>query len=436
MGFCNATNTTIFFIAYQKVLQSMAGRQDNSLAKLASKIRYAFDPTAGNSSVLVGVGRIKFHDLVLALQVDSRQVQLVLDVAVASGLVKSTAQKAVYTWNGKECICHHFKKIQVDWIDAALSKFGRMCQSIIAMLLEKDEIPLVDIADAIFEGYYKPLQLSHSTASKQVGDISNILCAFDIIERVYIGSTSSENKSSLRWVFHVNKRSLANCNSDHLDCTKNWCNNCRPTYRLIELNPRSSEDIKNCTGRCIAKEESVFNCDNTTYMDIKDDEVKNSLKKLTNNSSNPTYTDHKRKIIRIKEDDIEEIIKTIEDTLIDQLKKERYKVCNPTLLTTSKGALRQQAHYDFDEKTRESSMFGIVALAEGQTILIFREGGIIDTVQLGINTVFVGFGQCVHAGSETSGKRLHFEFKELGSTDELVQVTFFVGDEHYPMIRR
>ena len=436
MGFCYATNTTIFFIAYQKVLQSMAGRQDNSLAKLASKIRFAFDPTAGNSSVLVGVGRIKFHDLVFATGVDSRKVQLVLDVAVASGLVIRTAQEDVYTWNGKECICHHLKKIQVDWFDAALSKFGRMCQSIIAMLLEKEEIPLADIADAIFEKYYKTLQLSQSTASKQVCDISNILCAFDIIERVYTGSTSSENKPSLRWVFHVNKRSLANCNSDHLDYTKK-CNNCRPTYRLIELKPGSSDDIKNCTGRCIAKEESVFNCDNTTYMDIKDDEVKNSLKKLTNNSSNPTYTDHKRKIKRIKEDDIiEEIIKTIEDTLIDQLKKERYKVCNPTLLTTSKGALRQQAHYDFDEKTRESSMFGIVALAEGQTILIFREGGIIDTVQLGIDTVFVGFGQCVHAGSETSGKRLHFEFKELGSTDELVQVTFFVGDEHYPMIRR
>lgn len=414
----------------------MAGRHDNSLAELASKIRYAFDPTAGNRSVLVGVGRIKFRDLVHALQADSRQVQLVLDVAVASGLVIRTAQEAVYTWNGKECICHHFKKIQLDWIDAALSKFGMMCQSIIAMLLEKVEIPLVDIADAIFEKYYEPLQLSYDTASKQVGDISNILCAFDITERVYIGSTSSENKSSLRWVFHVNKRSLAKCNSDHLDCTKNWCNNCRPTYRLIELKPHLSQDIKNCTGRCIAKE-SVFNCDSTTYMDIKDDEVKNSLKELTNNSSNPTYTDHKRKIIRIKEDDnIEEIIKTIEDTLIDQLKKERYKVCNPTLLTTSEGALRQQAHYDFEEKTRESSMFGIVALAEGQTILIFREGGIIDTVQLGIDTVFVGFGQCVHAGSETSGKRLHFEFKELGSTDELVQVTFFVGDEHYPMIRR
>lgn len=110
MGFCYATNTTIFFIAYQKVLQSMAGRQDNSLAKLASKIRFAFDPTAGNSSVLVGVGRIKFHDLVFATGVDSRKVQLVLDVAVASGLVIRTAQEDVYTWNGKECICHHLKK--------------------------------------------------------------------------------------------------------------------------------------------------------------------------------------------------------------------------------------------------------------------------------------------------------------------------------------
>ena len=43
----------------------MAGRHDNSLAELASKIRYAFDPTAGNRSVLVGVGRIKFRNLVL-----------------------------------------------------------------------------------------------------------------------------------------------------------------------------------------------------------------------------------------------------------------------------------------------------------------------------------------------------------------------------------
>lgn len=253
-------------------------------------------------------------------------------------------------------------------------------------------------------------------------EISNVLCGFGITEKVHTGSTTTENKPSLRWVFHVNKTSLAKCTGA--------CDNCRPTYRLIKLPRGSSETMKMSTEVCKAAEESVFNCNSETYNNIPEcDKAKESLAKLIEESKETTYSDKKRRIKRINEIEIiNDVTRIIEDTLKDQLNKHQYRVCNPTLLNTKQSALRQQAHYDFDEETRKSSMFGIIAFAEGETIYVFREEGIIDTIQLGVDTVFVGFGQCVHAGSETRGKRLHFKFKESGITDKRVQVNSYSSE--------
>lgn len=147
-------------------MKGLRCRQDRSLAKLAGVIQYIFDPTAGNKSV--NLDRIELNRLANSFEdkPDTWKVQIVLDVAVASGLVLRTDEKTVYTWNGKEDICHHFKKIQGSWFDGELSKIGHVCQVIIAMLLKesREEIPLDDIAD----------QLSVFYSNKKISTLSSV----------------------------------------------------------------------------------------------------------------------------------------------------------------------------------------------------------------------------------------------------------------------
>ena len=180
--------------------------------------------------------------------------------------------------------------------------------------------------------------------------------------------------------------------------------------------------------------EAVFNCANDLYHNLPPTTQKRFIR--LEDSKDSAYSDGLRKQYSQIGGNISTTLRqTIEAKLQVHLNKMDNKLRRDVILVTGKSGRqcpsRQQYHIDFKEASDER-FFIIVPLTQGQNILV-KIGGFQTRIFLALDHAFVGRASLIHAGSETPGARLHFEFvPKKDAYDNSEVKTFFEDDPDYP----
>lgn len=201
-------------------------------------------------------------------------------------------------------------------------------------------------------------------------------------------------------------------------------------FRLIPLPKGTSDCIQQLVSNHVNEDkEDVFSCHAEAHDELSDN-LKGKFDRLE--GTKDSFTDGKRKLQNVQQSFIaeEEIIK-IQATLLANLDVAGYDIKEPVLLTTEESStekiFRQQLHKDFEG---DESMFVIVALSDKQNLYIEYNGTILS-IELPKDHAFVGHASLIHAGSERSGRRLHFKLVSKDYVKEDTN-TYFVKDSLYP----
>jgi len=214
----------------------------------------------------------------------------------------------------------------------------------------------------------------------------------------------------------------------------------KSSFYLVPLKRGSSDNLRRASVRCkkIITPLNVF----TVSTELATEELKRqfSLKKLST-----SFTDEKRKLYRLKGNQIIHIYKNVRDhietTTTHFLNLEGYVLCNDVLISTTScdkdgqivPALRQQFHRDFPKGSRK--FFVIVPSSPGQCIYI-RQGKVEKRVLLDLDSAFVGDASLIHCGSEVPGDRFHFFLspKEEEATLSQEEI-WFEEDKDFPGLK-
>jgi hypothetical protein len=180
----------------------------------------------------------------------------------------------------------------------------------------------------------------------------------------------------------------------------------------------------------------VFSCSDKVRRRLK--KGKKKFRKL-GNEKDGSRSDQCRIQYNIEEENLPKgyasVHSLIQCTLQKKLKREGNTIRKVSFLETLENATRQQYHRDFKHASRDK-FFVIIPLCTDQNILV-RLGNNLETrVQLRQDSAFVGNSGLVHAGSETPGTRLHFEFvpKQCQDFDNSKPEIFFEDDGSYPSL--
>lgn len=202
-------------------------------------------------------------------------------------------------------------------------------------------------------------------------------------------------------------------------------------FHFVRLKGGASATLKkmvqgNISSGSIAEVE-VFNCNNAVY-----EKLSAPKKRSFHELSTGVYTDgYRRQIVMPRSFNSHDEVIKIQNTLQNKLRVGNV-LDKMALLNTFPHANRQQFHKDFPHDDK-NDMFVIIPLQTKQSIYIKLYGNNVQ-INLKKDHAFVGKASLVHAGSETNGKRLHFEFVLKDGIENEKNSTYFEDDPAYPKL--
>jgi hypothetical protein len=201
-------------------------------------------------------------------------------------------------------------------------------------------------------------------------------------------------------------------------------------YKFVKLRPGISRDLTTeAMGAIQGDGESIVTIEGDDVFRGLLPEHKEKLTKRTDGS----YTDNHRKQYPFQCPN--NLMDFMQTTLQREVKGGSSNVLKRgNVLETGDSGLRQQAHWDFSEILRRSRsrFFVIIPVDSNQSIFVSDEGGKLSRVRLRKDWAFVGHGDLLHCGSETPGRRVHFEFVPQQDENNSEVYTFWGPDPTYP----
>jgi len=176
--------------------------------------------------------------------------------------------------------------------------------------------------------------------------------------------------------------------------------------------------------------ESVVNCEDEHYEGL-DLECQQQLYTM----GKDTFHDKCRKQFSLKCPDggVKDSIQTV---LQREISGGNVLTRGSVLVTSNLGEitpLRQQLHWDFGKELRtcRNRFFVLIPVDNNQTIYVC-DGGKLSKLRLKKDWAFVGDADLLHCGSETPGRRVHFEFIPEGEKNNSKEVFTYFATDHYP----
>jgi len=125
---------------------------------------------------------------------------------------------------------------------------------------------------------------------------------------------------------------------------------------------------------------------------------------------------------------------------------------HPSILVSDAGCMSQDVHFDYNPKMKrwKEGFFAIVAVEDGTKLIVNDNGYHLTTVYLNRGDIFVGRGDCLHAGApyDLDNVRIHYYFdvnvkglylRKIGDSyfltdDEAKKYHFPPPEEQVPMV--